>query len=86
MTRKPSHSLPGGTHSVRLTVLAVPQMLVLSRKPLASRSRVSAGRVAMAYPGTPSTEILENIARMEGVYAEWSINEKVAREVGLGAS
>ena len=42
--------------------------------------------VATAYPGTPSTEILENIARMEGVYAEWSINEKVALEVGLGAS
>jgi indolepyruvate ferredoxin oxidoreductase alpha subunit len=42
--------------------------------------------VATAYPGTPSTEILENIARMDGVYAEWSINEKVAMEVGLGAS
>ena len=42
--------------------------------------------VATAYPGTPSTEILENIARMEGVYAEWSINEKVALEVGMGAS
>jgi indolepyruvate ferredoxin oxidoreductase alpha subunit len=42
--------------------------------------------VATAYPGTPSTEILENIARMDGVYAEWAINEKVALEVGLGAS
>ncbi|MFA5375435.1 MAG: indolepyruvate ferredoxin oxidoreductase subunit alpha [Dehalococcoidia bacterium] len=42
--------------------------------------------VATAYPGTPSTEILENIARMEGVYAEWAINEKVALEVGMGAS
>ena len=42
--------------------------------------------VAAAYPGTPSTEILENIARFEGVYAEWSTNEQVAMEVALGAS
>src|SRR4030042_7114104 len=43
-------------------------------------------RVATAYPGTPSTEILENIAGFDDVYAEWSTNEKVAVEVGLGAS
>jgi indolepyruvate ferredoxin oxidoreductase, alpha subunit len=42
--------------------------------------------VATAYPGTPSTEITENIANYEGVYAEWSPNEKVALEVALGAS
>jgi indolepyruvate ferredoxin oxidoreductase alpha subunit len=42
--------------------------------------------VATAYPGTPSTEILENIARMDGVYTEWSTNEKVALEVGMGAA
>ena len=42
--------------------------------------------VATAYPGTPSTEIMENIARMEDVYTEWSTNEKVALEVGIGAS
>ncbi len=43
-------------------------------------------RVAAAYPGTPSTEILESIARFEDVYAEWSTNEKVAMEVALGAA
>ncbi len=43
-------------------------------------------RVATAYPGTPSTEILEAIARFDDVYAEWSTNEKVALEVALGAS
>ena len=43
-------------------------------------------QVATAYPGTPSTEILQHIARMEGVYAEWSTNEKVALEVAMGAS
>lgn len=42
--------------------------------------------VAAAYPGTPSTEILENLARMEGMYVEWSTNEKVALEVAMGAS
>ncbi len=43
-------------------------------------------RVACAYPGTPSTEILESIARFGDVYAEWSTNEKVAMEVALGAA
>jgi indolepyruvate ferredoxin oxidoreductase alpha subunit len=43
-------------------------------------------RVATAYPGTPSTEILESIARFDDVYAEWSTNEKVATEVALGAA
>ena len=43
-------------------------------------------RVASAYPGTPSTEILENMATFDDVYAEWSTNEKVAIEVGLGAA
>jgi indolepyruvate ferredoxin oxidoreductase alpha subunit len=43
-------------------------------------------RVASAYPGTPSTEILESLATYSGVYAEWAPNEKVAVEVALGAS
>ena len=42
--------------------------------------------VATAYPGTPSSEILESIARFDDIYAEWSTNEKVAMEVGLGAA
>jgi indolepyruvate ferredoxin oxidoreductase alpha subunit len=41
--------------------------------------------VATAYPGTPSTEILEAIALYQDIYVEWSTNEKVALEVGLGA-
>ena len=52
-----------------------------------ARGAFEAGvKVASAYPGTPSTEILENLARYEGVYAEWAPNEKVAVEVALGAS
>ncbi|MDI6600497.1 MAG: indolepyruvate ferredoxin oxidoreductase subunit alpha [Thermoanaerobacteraceae bacterium] len=42
--------------------------------------------IAAAYPGTPSTEILENIAPYDEIYAEWSPNEKVALEVALGAA
>ena len=43
-------------------------------------------KVATAYPGTPSTEITEELARYDDVYSEWSPNEKVALEVGVGAS
>lgn len=42
--------------------------------------------VATAYPGTPSTEILENISTYKGIYSQWSVNEKVALEVASGAS
>ena len=63
-----------------------------SRKLLSGNEAIALGayhagvRVATAYPGTPSTEILENMARFKDLYAEWSTNEKVAMEVGLGAS
>jgi indolepyruvate ferredoxin oxidoreductase, alpha subunit len=43
-------------------------------------------RFAAGYPGTPSTEIMESFATYPNVYAEWSPNEKVAMEVGLGAA
>lgn len=42
--------------------------------------------VAAAYPGTPSTEILENLSVRKDIYSEWSTNEKVALEVVAGAS
>jgi indolepyruvate ferredoxin oxidoreductase alpha subunit len=42
--------------------------------------------VASAYPGTPSTEILENFGRYPNVYAEWAPNEKVAVDVAVGAA
>ncbi len=41
---------------------------------------------AAGYPGTPSTEIMEQFSQYEGVYAEWSPNEKVAVEVAVGAA
>lgn len=42
--------------------------------------------VASGYPGTPSTEIMENLSRYEGPYTEWAPNEKVGLEVAIGAS
>ena len=41
---------------------------------------------ASAYPGTPSTEILENLSTYKDIYAEWAPNEKVAMESAIGAS
>lgn len=43
--------------------------------------------VASAYPGTPSTEIMENVAHFkDSISCEWAVNEKVAMEVAIGAS
>lgn len=59
---------------------------LLSGNEAVARGAWEAGcKVAAAYPGTPSTEILENIVKYPEVYAEWSINEKVALEVASGA-
>jgi len=46
----------------------------------------SGGVFASGYPGTPSTETLEEVARLGGVYCEWAPNEKVALESAIGAS
>ncbi|MDP3047327.1 MAG: indolepyruvate ferredoxin oxidoreductase subunit alpha [Chloroflexota bacterium] len=43
-------------------------------------------RVASAYPGTPSTEILETLAKYQGPVVEWAANEKVALDVAAGAA
>ena len=59
----------------------------LSGNEAVARGAFDAGvELAAAYPGTPSTEIVETLATFPGVYAEWSTNEKVALEVALGAS
>ncbi len=61
---------------------------LMSGNEAVARGAYEAGvRLAAAYPGTPSTEILETIAaEYPSIYAEWSPNEKVAFEVGIGAS
>ncbi|MDR3278586.1 MAG: indolepyruvate ferredoxin oxidoreductase subunit alpha, partial [Oscillospiraceae bacterium] len=62
--------------------------IILSGDEAVARGAYEAGcTVAAAYPGTPSTEILENIAQYKkDVYCEWSCNEKVAAELAAGAS
>ena len=50
---------------------------------------IAAGvNVVAGYPGTPSTEVLETIAkrRTNNIYVEWSVNEKAALELGAGAA
>lgn len=53
---------------------------------VAQAARDANVKVAAAYPGTPSTEILEYISTFPDIYSEWSINEKVSLEVAIGAS
>ena len=60
---------------------------ILTGNEALARGAYEAGvKVASAYPGTPSTEILENISKYRGIYSQWSVNEKVAMEVASGAS
>ncbi len=61
---------------------------LLSGNEAIARGVYEAGvKFASAYPGTPSTEILENIGtKYKEIYSEWSPNEKVALEVAIGAS
>ncbi len=61
---------------------------LLSGNEAVARGAYEAGvKLAVAYPGTPSTEILETLAaRFRSIYSQWSPNEKVAYEVGIGAS
>lgn len=60
---------------------------IMSGNEAIARGAFEAGcTVASAYPGTPSTEILENLAKYKEVYSEWAPNEKVACEVACGAS
>ncbi len=42
--------------------------------------------VATAYPGTPSTEILQNVALYDDIYSEWAANEKVALDTAIGSA
>ncbi|MBW1645495.1 MAG: indolepyruvate ferredoxin oxidoreductase subunit alpha [Deltaproteobacteria bacterium] len=60
---------------------------ILSGNEAIARGAFEAGvQLAAAYPGTPSTEILENVAQYDEIYSEWSPNEKVALEVGVGSA
>ena len=67
--------------------VSAPGRLLMSGNEAVARAVWEAGaRVAAAYPGTPSTEMLEQLAGYPDIYSEWSVNEKVSLEVALGAS
>jgi indolepyruvate ferredoxin oxidoreductase alpha subunit len=59
---------------------------IMSGNEAIARGAFEAGvKVAVAYPGTPSTEILENTRNYSSMDSSWAPNEKVALEVGIGA-
>ena len=68
------------------------QTIAANKKILSGNEAIAHGAyaggvgVASAYPGTPSTEILENVAKFPEIYCEWAVNEKVGMEVAIGAS
>lgn len=74
-------SMPG--RHVRRRIM---KKLMLGNEAIARGVYEAGATVATAYPGTPSTEITEYIAKYDEIYSEWSPNEKVALEVAIGAS
>lgn len=62
------------------------KVLLLGNAAVARGAYEAGVKVVSAYPGTPSTEITENISQYDEIYSEWAPNEKVAMEVTVGAS
>ncbi|MFH0883267.1 MAG: thiamine pyrophosphate-dependent enzyme, partial [bacterium] len=62
------------------------RILMFGNEAIAHGAREAGCYFAVAYPGTPSTEILEVFSTLPGIFAKWSPNEKVALEVGIGSS
>lgn len=62
------------------------ERIMLGNEAIARGAWEAGVKVSSAYPGTPSTEISEFLAKYDEVYAEWAPNEKVAVEVAAGAS
>ncbi len=60
--------------------------MMLGNEAIARGAYEAGVKLSSAYPGTPSTEISEYLAKYEEVYTEWAPNEKVAAEVAIGAS
>lgn len=64
----------------------IQKVIMLGNEAFARGAYEAGCKVSAAYPGTPSTEISENIVKYDEIYSEWSPNEKVAMEVAIGAS
>ena len=68
------------------TAPAASRLLLSGNEAIARAVWESGTAVAAAYPGTPSTEILETLAFFPDVDTHWAVNEKVSLEVAIGAS
>ena len=62
------------------------KVIMLGNEAIARGAYEAGVKLSSAYPGTPSTEISEYLAKYDEVYTEWAPNEKVACEVAFGAS
>ena len=61
--------------------------LLTGNEAIALAFYINGGQFASGYPGTPSTEILENLSKYSNnIHSEWAPNEKVAVESAIGAS
>src|SRR4030042_2999881 len=61
--------------------------VLLSGNEAIARGAYEAGiQIGAGYPGTPSSEILENMTQYKEIYSEWSVNEKVAMDMATGAA
>src|SRR5574343_1380724 len=76
-----------GVHMAAVMPAPAASRVLMSGNEAVARAVWEAGvKVASAYPGTPSTEMLEVLATYPDIYAEWSVNEKVSLEVAIGAA
>ncbi len=62
------------------------KIIMLGNEAIARGAYEAGVKLSSAYPGTPSTEISENLAKYNEIYTEWAPNEKVALEVAIGGS
>jgi indolepyruvate ferredoxin oxidoreductase alpha subunit len=67
-------------------VLVLKKAILSGNEAIARGFIEAGGKLAAAYPGTPSTEVLETLSCENDIHAEWSVNEKVALEVAIGGA
>lgn len=60
--------------------------IMLGNEAIARGAYEAGVRVAVGYPGTPSSEVMEFLGQFDEIHSEWSVNEKVAMDVAIGAS
>ena len=82
-----SYNLTVSTEKLRKAEKHMDPVLLSGNEAIARGAFEAGVKVCSAYPGTPSTEIFENLPQYkDALYCEWAPNEKVAVEVAYGAS